>query len=79
MVSDDDMASGSMDHIDRDDDYRLILLTAKCVDTYIDGSVQELSNSRFFIKSLFCRILFYNTISIIFEFFLLKLLFLLTL
>ena len=32
MVSDDDMASGSMDHVDRDDDYRLILLTAKCVD-----------------------------------------------
>ena len=35
MASDDDMASGSMDHVDRDDDYRLILLTAKCVDTYI--------------------------------------------
>ena len=35
MVSDDDMASGSMDHVDRDDDSRLILLTAKCVDTYI--------------------------------------------
>ena len=35
MVSDDDMASGSMDHIDRDDDYRLILLTAKCADTYV--------------------------------------------
>ena len=35
MVSDDDMASGSMDHVDRDDDYRLILLTAKCVDIYI--------------------------------------------
>ena len=35
MVSDDDMASGSMDHVDRDDDYRLILLTAKYVDTYI--------------------------------------------
>ena len=39
MVSDDDMASGSMDHVDRDDDYRLILLTAKCVDTYINTCV----------------------------------------
>ena len=40
MVSDDDMASGSMDHIDRDDDYRLILLTAKCVrSSYIDSHV----------------------------------------
>ena len=35
MLSDDDMASGSMDHVDRDDDYRLILLTAKYIDTYI--------------------------------------------
>ena len=35
MVYDDNMASGSMDHVDRDDDYRLILLAAKCVDTYI--------------------------------------------
>ena len=34
MVSDDDIASGSMDHVDRNDDYRLILLTAKYVDTY---------------------------------------------
>ena len=31
MVSDEDMASENMDHVDRDDDYRLILLTAKCV------------------------------------------------
>ena len=31
MVSDDDMASRSMDHVDRGDDYRLILFTAKCV------------------------------------------------
>ena len=41
MVSDDDMASGSMDHVDRDDDCRLILLTAKCVDTYIEGGGGE--------------------------------------
>ena len=32
MVSDDDVASESMDRVDRDEDYRLILLTAKCVD-----------------------------------------------
>ena len=31
MLSDEDMASGSMEHVDRDDDYRLIVLTAKCV------------------------------------------------
>ena len=31
MVSNDNMALGSMDHVDRDDDYRLILLTANYV------------------------------------------------
>ena len=29
MVHDDDMASGSMDHVDRDDDYRLILFNCQ--------------------------------------------------
>ena len=43
MVSDDDMASGRMDHVYRDDDYRLILLTAKCV-RYIETHVMMCDN-----------------------------------